>query len=123
MATTQPNTGSVRAAGADPAAAPTFEGYMQYLNSPNSFAGFISNPPKLQYAVVSEGKHKHLFARVKGSEKWTNVACLGGVPQGMYCNWETQHTYVVNKRIRESTVWRMDPDLIGLAYYTLAPDP
>ncbi len=123
MATTQPNTGSVRASASDPSGAHTFEGYMQYLNSPNSFAGFISNPPKLQYAIVAEGKHKHLFARILGQQKWTNVACLGGVPQHMFCNWTVQSTYVVNRRLREKTVWNMDPDLIGLAYYTLAPDP
>jgi hypothetical protein len=67
--------------------------------------------PKIEYALVSEGKHAHLYFRTdktkQQTEKWQPGPCLGGVPQGMFCAWRTGATNFIQRRFRnEDTMFK-----------------
>jgi hypothetical protein len=59
---------------------------------------------KIEYALVSEGKHAHLYFRTdktkQQTEKWQPGPCLGGVPQGMFCAWRTGPTNFIQHKFR-----------------------
>jgi hypothetical protein len=61
-------------------------------------------PPKIEYALVSEGKHAHLYFRTdktkRQTEKWQPGPCLGKVPQGMFCAWRTGPTNFIQHKFR-----------------------
>jgi hypothetical protein len=67
--------------------------------------------PKIEYALVSEGKHAHLYFRTdrtkQQTEKWQPGPCLGGVPEGMFCHWDIGPTSLVQHKFRnEDTMFR-----------------
>jgi hypothetical protein len=79
---------------------------MALTSAPNEGA-----PPKIEYALVSEGKHAHLYFRTdktkQQTEKWQPGPCLGKVPQGMFCAWRTGATNFIQRRFRnEDTMFK-----------------
>jgi hypothetical protein len=63
--------------------------------------------PKIQYALVRDGKHIHLYFRTDKTKEWLPGPCLGGVPEGMFCDWNIGPTDFVQHRFRnEDTMYR-----------------
>ena len=65
----------------------------------------------IEYAIVREGKHSHLYFRSdktkQRTEKWQPGPCLGGVPKGMFCAWRTGPTNFIQHKFRnEDTMFR-----------------